>query len=123
MTLETFVVLVVSTLGLVLIGYVILVPVLRALERPTLLLPWKRKATVAELQAIGASLMREPLSADEHLAVERALNTLAMGRSSDMTGPWSKSDPLIDAERDILATQAAVQRRKTEVEARTAPES
>lgn len=116
MDLQTVVVLVVSTLGLVLIGYVILVPVLRALERPTLLLPWKRKATVAELQEIGAQLMREPLSADEHLAVERALNSLAIGRASDMTGPWSKSDPLIDAERDILATQAAVQRRQAGAE-------
>jgi hypothetical protein len=39
---ETFLILAISTLGIVLIGYVILTPILRALERPTLLLPWKR---------------------------------------------------------------------------------
>jgi len=102
---ETFLILLVSTLGVVLIGYVILTPVLRALERPTLLLPWKRSEKVSDLQAVGEQLLRNPLSAEDRLAVERALNTLSIPGAKSLTGPWSKSDPLIDAEKDILSVR------------------
>jgi hypothetical protein len=107
---ETILILAISTLGLVLIGYVILTPILRALERPTLLLPWKRQSKVDELQAIGEQLLRAPLSADDRLAVERALNTLSIPGARSLTGPWSKSDPLIDAEQDVLSVKSKLER-------------
>lgn len=111
MDLVTIVVLVLSTLGLVLIGYVVLTTVLRALNRPRLLLPWTRRSRIIELHALGSELLREPLSPDDRLAVERALNTLEIPRTGSLTGPWSTSDPVVDAERDILAVQWRMQER------------
>lgn len=108
MTVQTILVLVVSTISLVLIGYFVLTPILRKLERPDLLLPWKRKERVSELQEMAAMLLREPLSADDRLAVERALNTLSIPGVQQLTGPWSRSDPIVDAERDILSVSAKV---------------
>jgi hypothetical protein len=108
---ETFLILAISTLGIVLIGYVILTPILRALERPTLLLPWKRTSKAAELQTMGEQLLRAPLSADDRLAVERALNTLSIPGARSLTGPWSKSDPLTDAEQDILGVKQKIENR------------
>lgn len=108
MSWVSFLVLVVSTLGLVLIGYVVLTMLFRVLSRPSLLLPWKRKSMIAELEARGNELLREPLSADDRLAVERALNTLRIPETRGLTGPWSDSDPINDAERDILGVWSRV---------------
>lgn len=105
MDASTLIVLVVSTLGFVLVAYVVLTTLSRFLERPSLLLPWKRTARINELRNIGTALMEEPLSDDDRLAVQRALNTLAMARTSEFTGPWSKSNPILDAEHDILSVQ------------------
>ena len=103
MNVETFLLLVISTVSIVLIGYFVLTPILRRLERPALLFPWKRKERVQELQDLAARLLREPLSADDRLAVERALNTLSIPGVQQLTGPWSRTDPIVDAERDILS--------------------
>ena len=108
MTWESFLVLTVSTLGLVLIGYVVLTTVFRALNRPSLLLPWKRKAIIADLQSKGNELLRERLSPDDRLAVERALNTLRIPETRGLSGPWSTSDPVDDAERDIMGVWSRV---------------
>jgi hypothetical protein len=113
---QTLIVLALSTLGLVLIGYVVLTTLLRALNRPGLLLPWKRRAKIAELHALGSRLLRERLTAEDHLAVERAMNTLEIPGTETLTGPWSRSDPIVDAERDILAVQARVEKRASEAE-------
>lgn len=106
MDITTLALLVVSTVGIVLVGYVVLVPILRALERPTLLFPWKRTARAKELQAIAEELQRMPLSEEDRLAVQRATNTLSIPSARQMTGPWSKSDPIVDAERDILMVRS-----------------
>ena len=108
MSIESILLLIVSTVSIVLIGYFVLTPILRRLERPALLLPWKRKARVAELQEIAAGLLREPLSADDRLAVERAMNTLSIPGVQQLTGPWSRSDPIVDAENDILSVRSKV---------------
>lgn len=108
MNWQSFLVLVVSTLGLVLIGYVVLTMLFRMLNRPSLLLPWKRKSIIADLEAKGRELLREPLSPDDRLAVERALNTLRIPETRGLTGPWSTSDPIDDAERDILGVWSRV---------------
>lgn len=102
MDLTTLMLLIVSTISIILIGYVVLVPVLRALERPALLLPWKRTSRVRELEAIAEELQRQPMSDDDRLALQRAINTLSIPSARQLSGPWSKSDPIVDAERDIL---------------------
>lgn len=99
--MTTFFVLVASTLGMVLIGYVVLTTLFRALNRPGLLLPWMRKSHVAKLEARAMELLREPLSADDRHVLERALNTLRIPETKSMIGPWSTRDPINDAEDDI----------------------
>jgi hypothetical protein len=101
MSWESAVVLIVSTLGLVLIGYIVLTMVFRAISRPSLLLPWKRDAKIAELRAQGEELLAERLSSEDRHAVERAMNTLRIPGVRNLSGPWSNSDPIQDAERDI----------------------
>lgn len=101
MNWETAIVLIVSTLGLVLIGYVVLTTVIKAISRPALLLPWKRDAKIAKLQAQGDELLAERLSSEDRHAVERAMNTLRIPGVRNLSGPWSHSDPIQDAERDI----------------------
>lgn len=98
---ETAVVLIVSTIGLVLIGYVALTTLFRALSRPSLLLPWKRGQKIAELEAKGNELLAQRLSSEDRHAVERAMNTLRIPGVRNLSGPWSQSDPIQDAERDI----------------------
>lgn len=107
--LSTLIILVVSTLGFVLVAYVVLTTLSRFLERPSLLIPGKRAARIRELQETGAILLEEPLADEDKLAVQRALNTLAMQRTSEFTGPWSKSNPILDAEHDILSVQHRIQ--------------
>lgn len=102
MSWESVLVLIFSTLGLVLIGYVVLTTVFQAISRPSLLLPWKRDAKIAELRAKGDELLAERLSREDRHAVERAMNTLGIPGVAGMSGPWSKSDPITDAEHDIL---------------------
>lgn len=102
MNLETLLILIVSTAGLVLIGYVVFSTILRALSRPSLLFPWRRRAAIVDLETRGGELLREPLSAADRLAVERALNTLRIPNTGWFTGPWSNSDPILDAEQDIM---------------------
>jgi hypothetical protein len=60
---------------------------------------------------MGEQLLRAPLSADDRLAVERALNTLSIPGARSLTGPWSKSDPLTDAEQDILGVKQKIENR------------
>lgn len=112
MDASTLIILVVSTLGFVLVAYVVLTTLFRILERPSLIFPWKRTARVQELRQIGQQLLEEPLSDEDRLAVQRALNTLAMTRASEFTGPWAKSNPILDAEHDILSVQQRI-RNKT----------
>lgn len=102
MNWQTGLVLIFSTLGLVLIGYVVLTTVIRALTRPALLLPWTRKKKVNQLQTQGRELLAQPLSSEDRHMVERAMNTLAIPGVAGLSGPWSSSDPIIDAEHDIL---------------------
>lgn len=109
----TIILLVISTISIVLIGYVVLTPILRALERPTLLFPWKRKARIDELQQIAHELLRQPLSEDDDLAVRRALNSLSIPGARQMTGPWSNSDPIVDAEQDILSVKERLERARS----------
>lgn len=103
MSWQSALVLIGSTIGLVLIGYVVLTTVFRAASRPTLLLPWKRRAKILQLQAQGNELLSRRLSSEDRHAVERALNTLSIPHASSMSGPWSNSDPIADAEHDILS--------------------
>ncbi len=101
MSWDSAFVLVVSTLGLVLIGYVVLTAVFRALSHPSLLLPGMRSRKIAELQAKGDELLSERLSSEDRHVVERAMNTLRIPNASSLSGPWSKSDPITDAEQDV----------------------
>ncbi len=105
MDATTLIILLVSTLGFVLVAYVALTTLSRFLERPSLLIPGKRASRVKELRETGEALLEEPLSNEDRLAVQRALNTLAIPRTSEFTGPWSKSNPILDAEHDILSVQ------------------
>lgn len=113
MTWETILILIVSTLGLVLIGYVALTTLFRALSRPSLLLPWKRSQKIAELEEKGSELLRMPLSRDDRHAVERALNTLRIPGVRNLSGPWSQSDPIQDAEQDIQSVWTRVVQSET----------
>ena len=103
MSWQSAIVLVGSTVGLMLIGYIVLTAVFRAVSRPALLLPWKRRATILQLQAQGNELLSRRLSSEDRHVVERALNTLAIPHASSLSGPWSNSDPIADAEHDILS--------------------
>lgn len=98
---DSLLVLVVSTIGLVLVGYVVLTVVFRAISRPTLLLPWMRSARASELEARGTELLAERLSQDDRHIVQRALNTLRIPGARSLTAPWADSDPILDAEKDI----------------------
>lgn len=102
MNWESALVLIFSTLGLVLIGYVVLTTLFRALRSPALLLPWSRKKRISQLQTQGHELLAQRLSSEDRHAVERAMNTLAIPRVAGLSGPWASSDPITDAEHDIL---------------------
>lgn len=101
MTWQSAIVLIISTLGLVLIGYVVLTGLFRALNKPALLLPWKRTERIVQLQAQGNELLSQRISSEDRHVVQRALNTLAIPHARSMSGPWSNSDPIADAEQDI----------------------
>lgn len=102
MNWESALVLIFSTLGLVLIGYVALTTLFRALRSPALLFPWSRRKKINQLQAQGLELLAQRLSKDDRHAVERAMNTLMIPGVSGLSGPWSSSDPIFDAENDIM---------------------